>query len=102
MKPRFPSRSEAPAVTPGTAAAAAADQLPAPGQEFRACCCPGRPVVRVIMPASASRPRAVDLLLCGHHYRVAQAAVTAAHGTTEVLPGRSADALLTKLAVQET
>lgn len=103
MKSRFPSRSEAPAVAPGTAAAA--ERLPAPGPEFRACCCPGRPVVRVIMPASASRPRAVELLLCGHHYRVSQAAVTAAHGTIEVLPGRPADAaaaLLTKLAARET
>ena len=57
------------------------------------------------MPASASRPRAVDLLFCGHHYRVLQAAVTAAHGTIEVLPERSADAaaaLLTKPAMRET
>ena len=105
MKPRFPSRSEALAAAPEPRPSAAAERIPAPAPEFRACCCPGRPVVRVIMPASASRPRAVDLLLCGHHYRVLQAAVTAAHGTIEVLPGRSADAaaaLLTKPAVRET
>lgn len=44
------------------------------------------------MPASATRPHPVDLLLCGHHYRVSQAAIEAARVTIEVLPGRSADA----------
>ena len=44
------------------------------------------------MPASATRPHPVDLLLCGHHGRVSQAAIEAARGTIEVLPGRSADA----------
>ena len=84
---------------PDTAAAPAAEPVPPSRPELRACCCPGPPVVRVIMPASATRPRPVDLLLCGHHYRVSLAAVMAAHGTIEVLPGRSADAaaaLLTK------
>jgi len=44
----------------------------------RACCCPARPVVRVMMPATATRPEPVDLLLCGHHYRASQAALRAA------------------------
>jgi len=44
----------------------------------RACCCPARPVVRVVMPASRSRPEPVDLLLCGHHYWVSRAALLAA------------------------
>jgi hypothetical protein len=44
----------------------------------RACCCPARPVVRVVMPATAWRPDPVDLLLCGHHYRASQAALEAA------------------------
>jgi hypothetical protein len=43
-----------------------------------ACCCPARPVVRVVMPATATRPEPVDLLLCGHHYRAGQAALRAA------------------------
>jgi hypothetical protein len=43
----------------------------------RACCCPARPVVRVVMPVTASRPEPVDLLLCGHHYRVGQTALLA-------------------------
>jgi hypothetical protein len=43
-----------------------------------ACCCPARPVVRVVMPASAARTEPVDLLLCGHHYRASQLALRAA------------------------
>jgi hypothetical protein len=48
------------------------------GVAERACCCPARPVVRVVMPATASRPEPVDLLLCGHHYRASRAALRAA------------------------
>ena len=44
----------------------------------RACCCPARPVVTVVMPPTASRPHRVDLLLCGHHFRVSQASLQAA------------------------
>jgi hypothetical protein len=40
----------------------------------RACCCPARPVLAAVMPSAASRPHPVDLLLCGHHLRVSQAA----------------------------
>jgi hypothetical protein len=47
----------------------------APGVSERACCCPARPLVRVMMPATATRPEPVDLLLCGHHYRASQAAL---------------------------
>jgi hypothetical protein len=48
------------------------------GVTDRACCCPARPVVRVVMPASRSRPEPVDLLLCGRHYWVSQPALHAA------------------------
>jgi hypothetical protein len=44
----------------------------------RACCCPARPVVTVVMPPTASRPHPVELLLCGHHFRVSQASLQAA------------------------
>jgi hypothetical protein len=47
----------------------------------RACCCPARPVVTVVMPPTPAHPRPVDLLLCGHHYRVCRAALTAAGAT---------------------
>jgi len=35
-------------------------------------------VVTVVMPPTASRPHPVDLLLCGHHFRVSQASLQAA------------------------
>jgi len=43
------------------------------------------------MPASASRPASADLLLCGHHYRMSQAALAVAGATVQELPGRAAD-----------
>jgi hypothetical protein len=58
------------------------DELPVPARRLfladRACCCPARPVVTVVIPAGRGRPHPVDLLLCGHHYRVSQAALHAA------------------------
>ena len=53
----------------------------------RACCCPARPMVRVLMPATR-RPYRVDLLLCGHHYRLSQWTLAAAEAVVQVLPGR--------------
>ena len=70
-------------------------QYPAPAS--RACCCPARPVVRVIMPPAAGRRRSVDLLLCGHHYRVSRQALAAAGAAVSELPeiaGGKAAALL--------
>ncbi len=65
--------------------AAASGQLGAePGRaapldvSARACCCPARPVVTVVMPPTASRAHPVDLLLCGHHFWVSQARLRAA------------------------
>lgn len=43
----------------------------------RSCCCPARPVVRVLIPAASPRPHSVDLLLCGHHYLTSRAALAA-------------------------
>jgi hypothetical protein len=43
----------------------------------RACCCPARPMVMVIIPPAAGRPHSTDLLLCGHHYRASAAALNA-------------------------
>jgi hypothetical protein len=44
----------------------------------QACCCPARPVVMVILPATATRPFPADLLLCGHHFRMNERALRAA------------------------
>jgi len=67
------------------------DALPArdasAGLAGRACCCPAKAVVRVIMPASAARPHQTDLLLCGHHYHVAHQALAAAGARVRELPG---------------
>lgn len=38
----------------------------------RACCCPAKPVVIVIMPPTPDRPHRTDLLLCGHHCRASR------------------------------
>jgi len=43
----------------------------------RSCCCPARPVVKVLIPLSSARPYTVDLLPCGHHYLASQAALAA-------------------------
>jgi hypothetical protein len=44
----------------------------------RACCCPARPAVRVLIPPASARPHSVELLLCGHHYRASGGALAAA------------------------
>ena len=44
----------------------------------RACCCPARPVVRVLIPPTSARRHSADLLLCSHHYRASCAALAAA------------------------
>jgi hypothetical protein len=86
MRPRI-SHAEAVAppqddLLPGTVAARA----------DRSCCCPAQPVVRVIMPPTPRRRHSVDLLLCGHHYRVSRQALAAAGAHIEYLPGKAAAA----------
>lgn len=49
-----------------------------PSVPMRACCCPARPMFKIIMPPTAARPRPVDLWLCGHHYHASQRALAAA------------------------
>jgi hypothetical protein len=56
-------------------------------QAERACCCPAKPVVVVVMPAAPGRPHRTDLLLCGHHYRVSRQALTAAGATVTDIHG---------------
>jgi hypothetical protein len=58
-----------------------------PAVPSRACCCPARPVVRVIMPPTAGRLEPVDLWLCGHHYRASIGALCAAGAIVEDLTG---------------
>jgi hypothetical protein len=56
-----------------------------PSVPSRACCCPARPVVRVIMPPTPERKHPVDLWLCGHHYRASLQALLTAGATVEDL-----------------
>jgi hypothetical protein len=44
------------------------------------------------MPPAPGRTRETELLLCGHHYRVSQAALAAAAARVEELPGSRGDA----------
>jgi hypothetical protein len=90
MKPMFPRTGP-----DGSAAGSGSPPLDEtlPGRpawrEDRACCCPAQPVVRVIMPPTAERQHSVDLLLCGHHYRVSRPALEAARARIENLPGKA-------------
>jgi hypothetical protein len=49
-----------------------------PSVPTRACCCPARPMFKILMPPTAARPRPVDLWLCGHHYQASQQSLAAA------------------------
>jgi hypothetical protein len=90
MKPRFPPAG-ADRAAPETGGPPWDDILPdsQAWRQDRACCCPGQPVVRVIMPPTPGRRHSVDLLLCGHHYRVHRQALAAAHARIENLPGKA-------------
>ena len=44
-------------------------------------------MVRVLMPPTPDRPRQVDLLLCGHHFRLSQWSLASAGAVATVLPG---------------
>ena len=70
---------------------AAAPQGPAASLADQACCCVARAVVRVVMPPTAARPHETELLLCGHHYRLSRAALSAAHASVDELAGHFAD-----------
>jgi hypothetical protein len=72
--------------TPGNVASMPANMADLADLADRACCCPAQAMVRVILPPTAARPHETELLLCGHHYRVARHALTAAHAVVCELP----------------
>jgi hypothetical protein len=47
-------------------------------------------VVKVLMPPAADRPYRVELLLCGHHFRLSQWTLAAVGAVARVMPGGSA------------
>ena len=53
----------------------------------RACCCLAPPTVIAVLPPADGRPTVTELLLCGHHYRAAIAALAAAEATVLDLAG---------------
>jgi hypothetical protein len=89
MTPRFPL-TDTDQGAPGFGRPPWDDVLPGSPAEYedRACCCPAYPVARVVMPPTAERRHSVDLLLCGHHYRVSRQALAAAGARIEDVPGR--------------
>ncbi len=64
---------------------------PAAGPSGGACCCVAQAVVRVVMPPTADRAHEIELLMCGHHYRVSRAVLAAAHATVSEMPGSADD-----------
>lgn len=62
---------------PTLAADAKAGWCGPPPLAERSCCCPARPVVRVLIPPASERRLPADLLLCGHHYLASKAALAA-------------------------
>jgi hypothetical protein len=43
------------------------------------------------MPSTSARPYQIELLLCGHHFRLSQWTLAAAGAVARVLPGRAAE-----------
>jgi hypothetical protein len=64
----------------------------------QSCCCPSRPVARVIMPPTADRPYEVELLLCGHHLRASQRTLAAAGAEIYVMQSEPGAELALRLA----
>jgi hypothetical protein len=75
-------------LTPGDNAISSAEPA---GLADRSCCCASKAAVRVTLPPATDRPKATDLLLCGHHYRVSRRALDGARVFVTKLPGISSD-----------
>ena len=90
MKPKFPRRGGGVSAPETRSPPPDLSQLTmAANREDRACCCPAQPVVRAIMPPTPQRSYPVDLLLCGHHYRVSRRALTGTGASIYDMPGKA-------------
>jgi hypothetical protein len=69
---------EEPHLSPLPATAQPAESYFAFWTAERACCCPAKPAVVAVLPPGPGRDHPTDLLLCGHHYRVARHTLDAA------------------------
>ena len=54
----------------------------------RACCCPAKPSTVEIMPSASDRSEPIDLMLCGHHYRIYEAGLQTAEAVLHYAPRR--------------
>jgi hypothetical protein len=53
--------------------------------ENRADCCSARATYLVVLPATATRAKPAELLLCGHHLRISRATLDAQHAFVQDL-----------------
>jgi hypothetical protein len=80
MNPRLPSPTghKTPAPAQDRAADARVDWTSLLAHAELARCCPARPTVVAVFAPRHGRSHAVDLLLCGHHYRASRASMAEA------------------------
>jgi hypothetical protein len=81
-------KTHAPTLLPAQdkAADGRADWTPLLARAELARCCSARPTIVAVFPPRHGRSRAVDLLLCGHHYRAARAGMAEAGAEFYSLP----------------
>jgi len=87
----YPSAGQGDAAAKRSSGTAVDPPVAVPDHGDRACCCPAKAVVQVIMPPTVAWPDGNDLLLCGHHYRVSRPALAAVHAVVHELPGVPGD-----------
>ena len=87
----YPSAGKDDVAPKGLPGASVDPSAAAADQSDRACCCPAKAVVQVVIPPTPTRPHPTDLLLCGHHYRVSRRALAAGRAVVHELPGMPRD-----------
>lgn len=80
-RPRLPGQNSPGRVLPGQNPERV--RFTDPAVPLRACCCPARPAIKVVLPPRLGRDHPVDLWLCRHHYRSSAAALLAAGASAE-------------------
>jgi hypothetical protein len=87
----YPSAGKDDVAPKGLPGASVDPSAAAADQSDRACCCPAKAVVQVVIPPTPTRPHPTDLLLCGHHYRASRRALAAGRAVVHELPGMPRD-----------
>jgi hypothetical protein len=81
-----PTGNKTPAPTQDQPADGRADWTRLLAHAELAHCCSGRPTVVAVFSPRHGQSRAVDLLLCGHHYRASRASLAEAGAEFYCLP----------------